>query len=787
MSLYATVILPIPNENGFTYAIPEDLQQRVCPGTQVILPFKNRYVSGIVLHVSDSPPSNVALEDIKPIFDIVYETPIISKELMQLLEWISKYYICYLGEAYRLIHLNVNVNISQLKITKLSENLPEGLTPLQIRILENLPMGKEVGLQQLKKRIKEKSLPEALRQLEKIGAIQRRYEEIRAHRPQKMEDYFRLTREEERKAESQTCFSKIINGKPTRMKDLLQILSENEWFSYSYLKEKGITRQVINKAFEMGLVQKESRPKDRIFDLPYKETLQKVRLSKEQALFVKKVKEALQDVLIPEIVLTPQTLARFRNYYGDQVAILHSRLTSAERREILSRIREGKFKIVIGPRSAIFAPMQNLGIIIVDEEHESSYKQNDAQPHYHARDVAVYRASLNNAVVVLGSATPSFESLQNVRNGLYEYYQLSTRIDSRKLPRISIVDLKKEWKKFLDQPIISENLELKIESRLLVKEQVMLLQNLRGYSPYILCKDCGFVAKCKNCDITLTYHQFTRKLRCHYCDYTENPPDVCPRCQGMDLIYQGVGTQRLEEALKHCFPYANILRMDQDTTRGKHGHLKILEKFRSGEADILLGTQMIAKGLDFKKVSLVGIITADHGLHFPDFRASEKTFQLLTQAAGRAGRGASSGEVVVQTFDPSHYIYKFLLTHNYLGFFEREIESRKALNYPPFSRIILIRIEGQNLKDVQTYAEVISKFLWKANASRSFSILGPAPAPISKLKNLFRYQLLIKYPREKDSSMARLRHIIKEGIYFNPEIKKWPVKISIDVDPIDIL
>ncbi len=492
-------------------------------------------------------------------------------------------------------------------------------------------------------------------------------------------------------------------------------------------------------------------------------------------------------VLIPEIVLTPQTLARFNNYFGDSVAVLHSRLSARERAEVLQDIRNGKYQAVIGPRSAVFSPLKNIGLIIVDEEHDSSYKQSDSIPRYNARDVALYRAHINNIPIVLGSATPSFESLHNAQNGKYEYFHLFRRILARNLPRTQVVDLKEEWRRTGTPPILSENLMLKVESRLLSKEQVMLLQNRRGFAPYLLCKDCGYIAKCPNCDITLTYHYTGKKLRCHYCGHSELAPDVCPQCQGLDILYKGFGTQKVEQELLEQFYHARILRMDQDVTTRKHSHEKILEKFRSGRSDILIGTKMISKGLDFERVSLVGIISADQGLNFPDFRSSEKVFQLLTQSAGRAGRGASSGEVVIQTYDPNHYIFKYLYSHDYLKFYEKELESRKLLNYPPFSRLCLIRIVGEQEQSVEKYSQAIAKFLWSANLEKKFQILGPAPAPFFKLKNKYRYQILIKQKREIDPSMSYLRQLLKKRLYKQKEFQKWPVQIQIDVDPAEIM
>jgi primosomal protein N' (replication factor Y) len=818
MSEFATVILTIPNEDGFTYRTPADLRNAVKPGVQVIVPFGKRYVSGIVLTTSDKLPDHLGDTPLKDIRDIVSVTPVINGDLMDLLKWVADYYICHLGEAYRLIHSQLNVGKSRQMVRRLHPEIPETLSIADRNLLTAIPYDREVPLRGILQKQKGHGVTSRLVRLEKDGYIVKNYSQPAKKARYLTEDFYRRISG----SEAQDKYAEIKNGRRTKSVLLLEHLENKDWTPIADLKDQGFSRPLLEKLVKNQLLEKKTEITGRKIHLAYHEEIENVTPSAEQQqiiqqisdslarsrfevfllhgitgsgktqIYIESIKKVLESgkqviVLIPEIVLTPQTLVRFRHYFGDQVGVIHSRLTAAEKREILSRIREGEYKVVIGPRSAIFAPVKQLGLVVVDEEHEGSYKQHDAQPHYHARDVAIYRASLNKAVVLLGSATPSFESLQNVREGRYKYFHLGKRISQRSLPHIALVDLREEWKKGGDYPVISENLELQVESRMLTREQVMILQNRRGYSPYIICHDCGFVAKCPHCEITLTYHQFNHSLICHYCGYREKAPDTCPSCHGMDIIYKGIGTQRLEEVLQEKFSGFRILRMDQDTTRGRHGHMEILEKFRSGQADILLGTKMIAKGLDFEKVTLVGIISADQGLHFPDFRASEKVFQLLTQAAGRAGRGSSSGEVVVQTFDPSHFIFKHLMTHNYQSFFERELTSRKHLKYPPFSRLILVRIEGKELPLVQKYAEAITDFLWKANKKKSYSVLGPAPSPLAKIQNIYRYQILIKQDKEKDASSLYARHILKEGLFMKNEVKNWPVKVIIDVDPIEIL
>ena len=822
MTKYASVILTIPREEEFSYRIPGHLAGMIVPGCQVVVPFGRRMVSGIVLKISEELPEDLSPEKVKPIQDLVFEQPVVSEELMKLLKWISNYYICYLGEAYRLLNLNLNIQNAQTYYQRIVSDAPEKLSAVQQEILEIIPAETTVSLSTLKKKLPRDDLQSQLNKLKQKGLVRSIPGYRKKLRSVQQEEFFRVADAAALPPEAQQKLDKMLNGKETKISRLYRYLTGKAWVSQAEIKKQGFTRQQTNRLTDAGLLERELRDKLRVVTSGYREKVPDVTVTKEQIECIHAMEPALKEkqfktfllhgvtgsgktqiyielirrtlnigrqaiVLIPEIVLTPQTLARFQHHFGDRVGVIHSRLSAAEKREMLFHIREGRFKVVIGPRSAVFAPVSDLGLVVVDEEHETSYKQSDAQPRYNARDVAIYRAKLNNAVVVLGTASPSFESLFNAQNGRYEYFHLFKRIQTRNLPRVSIVNLRDEWRKSSEPPILSENLELKVESRLLTREQVMILQNRRGYAPYLLCQDCGNVPKCPHCDVTLTYHQPGRKLVCHYCGYSEKAPDACPNCQGTNVIYKGIGTQKLQEVFLEKFSDTKILRMDQDTTRGRDGHATILESFRNGEADILLGTKMIAKGLDFKRVSLVGIISADQGLYFPDFRANERVFQLLMQAAGRAGRGKNSGEVLVQTFDPTHPIFKFLLTHDYMGFYQWELSSRKRLNYPPFSRIILLRIEGRNLPEVQLYSARIAKFLRKINHDRSFTILGPSPAPLMRIKDHYRYHILLKKSRTPENSMSRLRRLLKEGLYKNVNIAKWPVKLIIDVDPVEIL
>lgn len=818
---YARVVVPIPVDAPFTYAVPEELADLVCPGVQVIVPFGQRYLGGIVRECTDQAPEGV--ENIKPIHDVVSPEPFIGPDLLHLLDWIAGYYICHLGEAYRLIHPDVNLHKTALEVRRRSEATPGDLTPALLSVWEQLSTEEWISVARLEKALHKKSLMYRVHRLRQMELAETRYAPPRPKQVFKTEDCFELMPEGEWPEIARNKYLENDQPRYTRAREVIELLREGGTFTREQLRELQVPSALLRRLEKEGVLRRWQVEVERRQEVVFTEEPKAIELTPEQAAFIDRVTPYLRErqehkafllhgitgsgktqiyielirrvleqgreaiLLVPEIVLTPQTTSRFRNEFGDRVAVIHSRISAGERVEVLHKIREGKFSIVIGPRSAVFAPFKHLGLIIVDEEHESSYKQSDGVPHYNARDVALYRAYLNRIPVVLGSATPSFESLYNAETGKYAYFHLPVRIGTRELPRTLIVDCRQEWRRTGAPPIFSENLLLKLEARLLCKEQAMLLQNRRGYSPYILCRECGHIEKCPNCDITLTYHAQGRNLRCHYCGHVQAAPDECPNCRGIDILFKGIGTQRIEEEARARFPHGRILRMDQDTTRRKDDHARLLEKFRRYEADFLIGTRMIAKGLDFGRVTLVGVINADQGLHFPDFRAAEKVFQLLVQAAGRAGRGAQGGEVVIQTFDPDHYIFRYLHTHDYRGFFARELETRKHLNYPPFSRLCLVRISGEAEDQVLHYARAVAKFLWQANKEKRFVVLGPAPAPLARINNRYRYHVLIKQPRDKDPAMTYLRHMLKERLYKNPEVKKWPVSLQIDVDPVDIL
>ncbi len=485
-------------------------------------------------------------------------------------------------------------------------------------------------------------------------------------------------------------------------------------------------------------------------------------------------------LLVPEIGLTPAAAAHLHQVFGDEVAILHSALSDAERAEQWHRIRRGEARIAVGTRSAVFAPVHDLALIVVDEEHDNSYKQEET-PRYHARDVAIMRAKSARAAVVLGSATPSLETYHNAQQGKFALVELSERIEKRPLPEVEIVDMRLEFQITGRELVISRALHEAVTDRLQKGEQTMLLLNRRGYSPVVMCRTCGDTIQCKHCAISLTHHKRDRRLECHYCGYTQRVPEKCPKCVSEYVQFLGTGSERLEELLHQTFPQARIARLDRDTVRGRDDFERVLADLHAGDIDILVGTQMIAKGHDIHGVTLVGVVGADTGLSMPDFRAAERTFQLLTQVAGRAGRGDAPGQVIVQTWFPEHYAVQFAAQHDYKGFYEKEARYRSWMKYPPFSALANVLVRSDSLDNAMKWCGMLGRWLEQA-AKDGIRALGPAPAPLSKLKNDYRYHFVLK-----SQSRAKLNAIVRSMLSFAAQQKIPRANVVADVDAVSLL
>jgi len=739
--MIARVALDLVVRKEFDYFVPPPLEGQVLPGARVKVPFGPRFVLGSVvsLHPESAQPG------LKAIQKLIGGNASIPPKVFELARWISEYYRCPLDATLRAV-LPEAVRQEdpgwKEQLVVRSASAPGGDAPVPPRLSRHL-------LEVLALLRKKQSAPLAqfLAEARTTAATLRKLEEL-------------------------------------HLAAIAPEISERDPYA----------REVILPTQELALNPEQAAALAKVaaaMDGPAPAAaflLHGVTGSGKTEIYLQAIARALRAgkgaiVLVPEIALTPQTVERFKARFstragGTLVAVLHSHLSAGERHDEWQKIRQGRARIAIGARSAIFAPVEKLGLIIVDEEHEQSYKQEES-PRYHARDCAVMRGQLEGAVVVLGSATPSLESYHNARAGKYQLLEMPTRVDEQKMPLVRVVDLRLEARKEKGLPIFSQPLRERITQRLERGEQTILFLNRRGYASSMQCPKCGFVAGCPNCSISLTYHRHEQRLRCHICGHAGEAPRVCPeaKCQNPAIRYAGIGTERVEETLRKLFPKARVARMDSDSLKRKEDYRRILGDFRTGKIDILLGTQMIAKGLHFPNVTLVGIIYADLALHLPDFRAGERTFQLLTQVAGRAGRGDIEGEVVIQAFTPFHPAIQYARRHDYAGFFESEIEFRKQLDYPPFGRIALITLRGRSEDKVQYCAEHVAAELRKLLASAGPCVLaGPAPAPLLKAESYFRHQIMLR-----GRNMTKISRALGEldKMVQLPE----DVRMIIDIDP----
>lgn len=743
---YAKVIVDLPVkevDKPFTYYIPPELAEDIEIGYEVEVPFRNRKLSGYVIDLKKK--IDVEMANLKKIIRLKSSLPLFNSELLVLAKWIAKYYQSHLITVLKCIIPSGHRNKKQKRVVRL--NYPVLEMKEKVAEMSDRAYKQKEALKYLIKNQEQSLTTSALaRKVDtSSGTIRRLYEKD-------LITYEKV--EVQRVPYSDKDFS------PTQPLSLTSQQQEALNKAKELLEQSGADTMLLKGVTGSGKTE------------IYLQAIDKVLQSGGEAI-----------VLVPEISLTPQTVERFKSRLGEKVAIYHSRLSDGERYDEWLRMKKGKAKVVVGARSAIFSPFNNLKLIIIDEEHETSYKQT-SHPKYQTRDVAEKRAKLNEAVTILGTATPSLEAYYRVKTGDYEFANLSKRIDNKPLPPVEVVDMREELKEG-NRSMFSQNLTEAIEDRLAKNEQILLFLNRRGFSTFVLCRECGFVLECPNCDVSLTYHADQKLLRCHYCDYQRSIPDICPECESRYIRYFGIGTQKVEKAVKESFPEARILRMDVDTTTRKGAHQKIINQFKNGEADILLGTQMIAKGHDFANVTLVGVITADTSLNFPDFRAAENTFQLLTQVAGRAGRGEVTGKVIVQTYDPEHYSIQLAKEHDYESFYSYEIETRREMNYPPFSHLINLIIKGENEEKVSKIANQLGVILNKKIEKEKMEgqILGPVPAPLEKLRGKYRWQIILK-----SDNLTQMRRLNQCGLeILNDSVDLGSVMINVDVDPIGML
>lgn len=805
--MFAQVIVDVPHtdtDKPFDYQIPTELEPFVVVGSRVTVPFGNRLIQGYVVQLLE----DTAVQRVKPIEDVLDPIPPLTEELIQLGGWLSERYICRRYHAYQAM-LPTSLRSSYKKEVYITE---EGkwrttLLPQEEEVLAYIVKHQSVDYDQLIKLFPhEKSFILKAIKENWLGTEQ----VVKDRITRKMLTYVMLAQSQETIREAMGTLSKQAERQRTILAYMLQI--QRPVALKDLLTQLGISASSIKALVTKGLLRTEEVEERRdpyagktfqraeavAFTPQQEEVISRVDSSLEQQEFAtfllhgvtgsgktevyletiaRCIDRGLQAiVLVPEIALTPQMVNRFKGRFGDQVAVLHSKLSQGERYDEWRRIREGKVDVVVGARSAIFAPFTRLGLIIIDEEHEGSYKQEEA-PRYHAREVARKRAEFHHAIALFGSATPAMESYFEATTGKSELLAMPQRVGNRPMPMVHVVDMREELREG-NRTMFSRILSKSIEDRLQRGEQMVLFLNRRGFSTFVMCRSCGHSMQCVHCDISLTYHRVNQTVRCHYCGYTEKEPSACPSCGSQHIRHFGTGTQKVEEELSRHFPGIRVIRMDVDTTSQKGAHEKLLNMFRKGQGDVLLGTQMIAKGLDFPNVTLVGVIAADTILGMPDFRASERTFQLLTQVGGRAGRHLLPGEAIIQTYNPDHYSIQLAKEHAYEGFFSMEIKHRYEKGYPPYYRLILLTFSSPDVPLVVKRADAWAKNLRRALPTSVF-LLGPVASPIPRIKDRYRFQCMIKY-RNESEVLSNVKSLVDQFVHHH---KNEDIQLTVDVDP----
>ncbi|KIL18313.1 primosomal protein N' [Bacillus safensis] len=784
-------------DRPFDYRVPDRFKDLVKAGMRVVVPFGPRKIQGFVTKVKDE--TDIKTGNIKEIVDLFDLSPVLTDELLELSHWLTEKTLSY-------------------HITALQSMLPAAMKAkyekeIQVLSEEELPQSLKELFGQRESILYADIPAEQLKQIQKH--VQKGHLEVRYHVSQKSGKkkvrMLQMAVSKEKLAEKHQQLKKNAVKQKALISYLLEA-GEITFLAKDLQQQTGASSQTLKTFIQEGLL---TESYEEVYRDPYRDReftpSASLDLTPEQREAAKHIHQAVSEdqhetfllhgvtgsgkteiylqtidhvlqkgkeaiVLVPEISLTPQMVQRFKERFGSNVAVLHSGLSTGEKYDEWRKIHRKEVKLVVGARSAVFAPFENLGMIIIDEEHESSYKQEE-MPRYHAKDVAIERAVRHQCPVVLGSATPSLETYARAKKGVYTLLSLKHRVNQQQLPHVSLIDMREELRNG-NRSMFSEELMLRLKEVLERKEQAVLFLNKRGYSSFVMCRDCGYVEQCPHCEISLTYHRYQKRLKCHYCGHEARVPAECPECHSEHIRYFGTGTQRVEEELTKVLPEARVIRMDVDTTSRKGAHEKLLTSFGNKEADILLGTQMIAKGLDFPDVTLVGVLSADTSLHIPDFRSSEKTFQLLTQVSGRAGRHEKAGSVIIQSYTPSHYSIELTKQHDYEAFYEQEMLHRRHQSYPPYYFLAMVTVSHEEVTKAAHVTDQIVQFL-KMNCAPNTRILGPAASPIAKIKDRYRYQCVIKYKRENE--LASLLRKIQD--HYQKEMEQKQLMISIDMNP----
>ncbi len=806
MPEFCDVALPVPLDTAFTYHVSDGLEPVV--GGRVLVPFRQKRMSGVVVEVHDRKPAVKT----KGVLNVLDSAPVLDEQLMRLAKWIADYYLAPLGEVFRTM-LPLSAEFKRAIAYRITEEGHLALhqagmsgssarshkTPedqlIEFRVLDYLAD---------RDTVREESLRAATRASKDLLAGMVRKKWI-------VREDFSGTRDAKRI--SKIAVLKSADGKLNHNQRTLvdTLAAAGGRVAVEALHMLELPRTTLGTLVKRGLVGIAEEPEEFTisgvkarpspFDFQFNPAQEKavekicedvgarsfsamlmhgVTGSGKTAVYLAGMRTVLEVgrsaiLLVPEIGLTPAMAADLHQVFGEEVAILHSALSDHERAEQWHRIKRGDARIVVGTRSAVFAPVTDLALIIVDEEQDSSYKQEET-PRYHARDVAVMRAKMANAVVVLGSATPSLESYFNAKKNKYVLITLPDRVEQRPLPEVELIDMRQEFQETGHEQVISRKLAEEIKERLDRREQVMILLNRRGYSPLVLCRACGKTLECKNCAIALTHHKRARKMECHYCGYRAPVPQHCIHCGSEYVYFLGTGSEKLEELLHGMFPQARIGRLDRDTVRGREDFERMLAGMNAGEIDLLVGTQMIAKGHDIHNVTLVGVVGADMALGMPDFRAAERTFQLLTQVAGRAGRGDTPGKVVLQTYFPDHYAVQFAAQHDFVGFYEKELRFRSWMHYPPYSALANVLLRSDKLDEALQWSGTLGRW-FESTRHEGIRVLGPAAAPILRLKRDYRYHFVLKSP-----SREKLNALLRTMLAYAAQQKIPRTQVIVDVD-----
>lgn len=820
---FADIVLPVPIPRMFTYKIPKNLQPLIQIGLRVIVQFgRKKVLTGIIGKVHNKPPQAY---EAKPILDILDDQPSVNPLQIRFWFWMAEYYFCHIGEVmFAAIPSGLRLSSESKIQANPNFDLETSKYPLDVReekILEALEKREELSYEDCEQILGIKTIHPILKSLVAKEAILI-FERVQEKYSPKVETRIRLTAQILSTKGALEAIFETVQGKPKQESILLKFLRDVPVFNKPHLNEKGVEKSTLledgdspsslntlikNGVFEsfkhvVNRIEEEAAEREAsvlsstqqaAFDeiKSHFETKQSVLLhgvtgSGKTEIYIKLIQEVLESgsqvlMLLPEIALTTQIVGRLKQVFGSQMGVYHSKYSDNERVEVWNGVISGRFPFVVGVRSSIFLPFDSLGLVIVDEEHEPSYKQFDPAPRFHARDSAIMLAYFHQAKTLLGSATPSFESYYNANQGKYGYVELNHRFGDATLPEYHLSNISADRKKNLLKLDSTRLLREKIQHALENQQQVIIFQNRRGYSPYVQCEDCGWTGQCVQCDVSLTYHQFAEELRCHYCGYKEKIPSSCPACGSTQLSTQGMGTERIEESLSLLFPEARMGRMDLDTTRSKYGYQRLLDEFAAGQIDILVGTQMITKGLDFGKVTVVGIWDGDRILNFPDFRAGERAFQQITQVAGRAGRRDIQGQVVIQSRNPDQELFQKVINGDYFEFFRQEMIDRKKYYYPPFVKLVKIITRHADAKTAEKAAHALHHQMATIGVKKI--VLGPEKGIIARIKNQYQFESLIKLDRQGATQSVfkeNLARIIEE-LQAVPDFRS--VRWVVDVDP----